>query len=183
MSSRPAALLLMLSLASAGAIAERPWALQPAGSEIVFTTRQMGVPVEGRFMRFTAQVQLDPQRPESGSVLLAIDTASARFGAPELDVEVPKPAWLHAAAFPQATFRSTRIAAGAAGRLDVHGTLAIKGRSREVVVPVQLAGTVASGSFTLRRRDFNVGEGEWSDVSLLADEVVVRFRFTLVPPP
>jgi hypothetical protein len=44
----------------------------------------MGVPVEGKFGRFSAQVALDPKKPETGSVALAIDTASARFGSAEL---------------------------------------------------------------------------------------------------
>ena len=33
--------------------------LVPAGSEVSFTTRQMGVPVEGRFNRFNARIALD----------------------------------------------------------------------------------------------------------------------------
>jgi polyisoprenoid-binding protein YceI len=32
--------------------------LLPAQSEIVFVSKQMGVPVEGRFKRFDAQIQL-----------------------------------------------------------------------------------------------------------------------------
>lgn len=168
----------------------QPAQLQAAGSEIVFTTRQMGVPVEGRFGRFSARVALDPRQPATGSVSLTIDTASARFGSAELDAEIPKPTWLGAGAFPQATFESTAIRAVGGGRFEVAGRLAIKGAVRDVVVPVQLAaaaGTqqLASGSFTIKRLDFKVGDGEWSDTSLLANEVQVRFRLALtgLPPP
>ena len=58
-----------------------------AGSEIAFTTKQMGVPVDGKFGKFTAQIALDPKKPETGSVAFAIDTGSARFGTAELDAE------------------------------------------------------------------------------------------------
>lgn len=184
---RRPAFVVLLALAAAclqpAQAQPRPAQLQAAGSEIVFTTRQMGVPVEGRFERFDAQVALDPKTPQTGSIALAIDTASARFGSAELDAELPRPTWLHAAAFPQARFQSTAIRAAGPGRFEVGGRLTIKGATREIVVPVQLspAGALqqASGSFTIRRLDFKVGDGEWADTSLLANDVQVRFKLLL----
>ncbi len=192
MSSR---LLLTLTLAAAllGALLQpalaqpRAAVLQPAGSEIAFTTRQMGVPVEGRFGKFSARITLDPKQPGIGSVAFSVDTGSARFGSAELDAEVPKPVWLSAAKFPQASFQSTAIQAAGPGRFDVAGKLTIKGTVRDVRVPVQVtqagAGaalvSTASGSFTLQRLAFQVGEGEWTDTSLLADEVQIRFKLQL----
>ena len=185
-------LTLALAAATVAQAQPKPTQLLSAGSEIAFTTRQMGVPVEGRFGRFSAQITLDPRHPETGSVSLSIDTGSARFGAPELDAEVPKPTWLHAARFPQATFESLSIKAVAADRFEVKGKLGIKGAVHELTVPVQIAraaGTAglgsASGSFTIRRLDFKVGEAEWADTSLLANEVQIRFKLALsglLPP-
>lgn len=158
--------------------------LQPASSEIAFTTRQTGVGVEGHFMRFDGQIALDPKAPDGGSVALTIDTGSARFGSAELDAEVPKTTWLDAAKFPQATFRSTAIRSTGPDRYDVAGRLSIKGTTRDIVVPVQLApgagGTsTASGAFTVKRLEFRVGEGEWADVSMVANDVQVRFKLVL----
>jgi polyisoprenoid-binding protein YceI len=193
MSCRTAYVLTALVLALAGAGAQvalaqpQPAQLQTAGSEIAFTTRQMGVPVEGHFGRFSAQVALDPRKPERGNVSLVIETASARFGSAELDAEVPKPTWLNAVAFPQATFQSTRIQAVGPGRFEVAGRLGIKGAVRDIVVPVQLtaagANHLASGGFTIKRLDFRVGEAEWADTSLLANDVLVRFKLTLAGLP
>ena len=158
--------------------------LVPAQSEIVFTTRQMGVPVEGRFARFTARMALDPKKPEGGNISLAIETGSVRFGAAEVEAEVAKPGWLDSAKFPQATFQSTAIKAVEPNRFEVAGRLSMKGMVRDLVVPVQLAPAagglaVASGSFTLKRLDFKVGDGDWNDPSLVANEVVVKFRLAL----
>jgi polyisoprenoid-binding protein YceI len=154
-----------------------------AGSEVVFTTRQLGVPVEGRFGKFTAQVALDPRKPEAGRVGFSIDTGSARFGSAELDAEVPKPQWLSSARFAQATFQSSGIKGLGGGRFEVAGKLNIKGQTRDVTVPVQLvqagAQSTASGSFVIKRLDFLVGEGEWADTSVLANDVQVRFRLVL----
>lgn len=192
MSSR---LLLTLTLAAAliGAVLPpalaqpKPAVLQPAGSEIAFATRQLGVPVEGKFSRFSAQITLDPRQPAAGNVALSIDTGSARFGSAELDAELPKPEWLSAARFPRATFQSSAIRAGGPGRFDVSGKLAIKGISRDITVPVQLVQTgapgqtisTASGSFVIKRLAFKVGEGEWTDTTMLSDDVQVRFKLVL----
>jgi polyisoprenoid-binding protein YceI len=179
-----AAVMLPAAIAQA-----KPARLLAAGSEIAFTTRQMGVPVEGRFGRYGAQITLDPKKPETGSVSFTIDTGSARFGSPELDAEVPKPTWLSAVKFPQASFRSTAIKAAGPGRYAVAGTLTIKGSAREITVPVQLtqsgATSIASGAFTIKRLEFKVGEDEWADTSMLANDVQVRFKLALtgLPPP
>ena len=161
----------------------QPATLVAAGSEIAFTTRQMGVPVEGRFGSFSAQIALDPKKPETGSVAFRIDTGSARFGSAELDAEVPKPTWLSVARFPQASFQSSAIKAAGPGKFEVAGKLTIKGSVRDLVVPVQVAqaagNSTASGSFTIKRLDFKVGEAEWADTSMLANDVQVRFKLVL----
>lgn len=157
--------------------------LQATGSEIAFVTRQMGVPVEGKFGKFSAQIALDPKKPETGSVAFSIDTGSARFGSAETDREVPKAEWLNVAKFPQATFQSTAIKAAGAGRFEVAGKLSIKGNVRDVTVPVQVAQTggasTATGSFTIKRLEFKVGEGDWADTSMVANDIQVRFKLQL----
>src|SRR5213075_1404794 len=89
----------------------KPAQLVPGQSEITFQTKQMGVPVEGKFGTFSASIALDPKKPEGGNVAFAIDTGSARFGTAELDGEVGKAPWLASAKFPQATFQSSSIKA------------------------------------------------------------------------
>ena len=174
---------ILAAVVQPAAAQPKPALLVGAGSEIGFTTRQMGVPVDGRFSTFTASIALDPKKPESGSVSFSIDTGSARFGSAELDAEVPKPTWLSVALFPKATFVSASIKAAGPGRFDVAGKLSIKGSARDITVPVQLtqsgATSTATGSFTIKRLEFKVGEAEWADTSLLANDVQVRFKLVL----
>ena len=161
----------------------KPAQLVAAGSEIGFTTRQMGVPVDGKFGKFSAQVTLDPRQPASGSVAFTIDTTTARFGSAEIDAEIPKAIWLDSKRFAQASFQSSAIKASGPGRFEVAGKLTIKGQTRDVVVPVTLtqagATSTASGQFVIKRLDFKVGEAEWTDTSLLANDVTVRFKLAL----
>ena len=59
--------LVLLATFQLVAPAQTPAKLVPAQSEVLFVTKQMGVPVEGRFKKFDAQISLDPKHPESGS--------------------------------------------------------------------------------------------------------------------
>lgn len=172
----------LLALLTAGA-AFAQQKIVPAQSEISFTSRQMGVPVDGKFRKWDAQIAFDPKKPEAGKVSFTIDTASAAFGVPETDAEVSKPAWFSAVKFPQALFQSTSIKSAGAGKLEVAGKLTIKGNVRDVVVPValsQAAGTTtAAGSFAIKRLDFKIGEGDWADTSMVANDVTVKFKLAV----
>jgi polyisoprenoid-binding protein YceI len=178
---------LAAGLAAAAPLAAQAQQVDAAGSELVFVTKQMGVPVEGRFQRWNAQVALDPRKPEGGQVGLKIQMDSVAFAAPEVTAEAQRAVWLDTAKFPQAMFQSTGIRATGAGRYEMTGRLTLKGQTHDVTVPVSLAqsGTsgTASGTFTVKRSDFRVGDGEWTDASLVAHEVQVRFRLALLGLP
>ena len=171
------------ALLIAGTVMAQPQAparLVPAASEIAFQVKQSGVPIDGRFRRFDAQLALDPQSPQGGTATITVDTASATVGFAESDAELPRAPWFDSARFPQAVFRSSAIKPLGVGKLQVLGTLAIKGTSRELSVPVAIARngaqSTATGEFTVKRLGFRIGENEWADVSLVADDVRVRFK-------
>lgn len=160
--------------------------LLPEQSEVVFVSRQMGVPVEGRFRRLAADVAFDPARPAASRIRFSVDVASATLGVRETDAELPKPTWFDAARFPQATFQSTAVRPLGGGRFEVAGQLSLKGVSSPVVLPVSLSQpsgptgvTLATGQFPLKRLTFRIGDQEWSDTSMVADEVQVRFKLAL----
>ncbi|WP_313298333.1 YceI family protein [Diaphorobacter sp.] len=174
-----------LTVLSAPAMAQQ--ALVPAQSEISFVSKQMGVPVNGHFKKFDAQVAFDPAKLASSKVALTIDTGSATLGSKETDVEMPKPLWFNVPKFPQASFQSSAIKALGGGKYEVAGKLTIKGTSQDVVVPVTLAqsgaNTTATGSFPIKRLAFKIGEQEWADTSMVADDVQVKFKLALTGIP
>ena len=158
--------------------------LVPAQSEINFTVKQMGVPLDGKFGKFDAQLAFDSKKPETGKIAFSIDLGSAAVGDADTTKELKKPEWFNQAKFPTATFSSTAIKSAGPGKLEVAGTLTIKGSVKPVVVPVTLtpgaAGvTTAQGSFTIKRVDFKIGEGDWADVSIVANDVTVKFKLAL----
>lgn len=179
-----AALALLASTALPACAQQK---LLPAQSEIAFTSKQMGVPVDGMFKKFDAQVSFDPKKPEAAKIGLTIDLASTSIGTAETEAELAKPDWFSIKQFPQATFVSTGVKALGGGKFDVTGRLSIKGTSRDLVVPVALAqaggGTTATGAFTIKRLDFKIGDGDWKDTSMVANDVQVKFKLSLTGVP
>jgi polyisoprenoid-binding protein YceI len=178
-----ASALCAFAFHAAPVMAQSPAKLVPAQSEVTFVTKQMGVPVDGRFKKFDAQINFDPKKPEAGSVAFSIDTGSASLGVPESDAEMPKDIWFNVAKFPQAHFKSTAIKGLGNGKFEVTGKLDIKGNARDVVVPVQITqsggNSTATGSFLIKRLDFKIGEAEWTDTTVVANDVTVKFKLAL----
>ena len=50
-----------------------------------------------------------------------------------------------------------------------------------VPVTVTQAGSasMATGSFSIKRLDFRIGDGEWADTSMVANDVQVKFKLAL----
>jgi len=177
---------LLLVLAPAlPAGAQRITAIDYGRSEIRFAGKQMGVPAEGRFGKFSAQVDFDPAQPAAGKAAVEIDLNSFDTGTPEANTEVKRKPWLNVAVFPSATFVSSAIRPLGGNRYEVAGKLTIKGRTRDLTAPFTVrkdgAATVLEGAFTLLRLQFGIGEGPWADTDTVADEVQVRFRLTGLP--
>ncbi len=149
-------------------------------SSVTVTFKQEGVEVPANFRNISGTIDLDPASPESGKAQVAVALASFDLGEPEYNKEVQKKTWFNSAQFPQATFVSTGIRSAGSGKLTVQGRLAIKGKSVDVSVPVAFRqegkSQIFEGQVPIKRSSFNIGEGEWKDTDILADEVVIKFK-------
>lgn len=157
--------------------------LIPAESEIAFVSKQLGVPVSGKFKKFDAEVSFDPKKPDAAKVNFTVDLLSADIGNSETETELKKPGWFNSTKIPAATFQSSGVKSTGAGKFEFSGKLSVKGISQNVVVPVTVTQTAGksrvAGSFNLKRLDFKIGDGDWNDVTLVANEVVVNVNLTL----
>ena len=106
--------------------------LVPAQSEVTFVAKQLGVPLQGRFKRFQAQVAFDPKALATSQIAFELDLGSVSLNA-DADAELPKAEWFNVPKFPQATFESTSIKALGGGKFEVAGKLTIKGNAQNVV--------------------------------------------------
>ena len=173
------ALLPFLALMAIGAPASAG-NVDYAKSEIAFVSKQMNVPVQGRFKKFTALFAFDPKQPAAAKAEIEVDLASIDTGSDEANDEVGKKAWFNTSAFPTAKFASSSVTQTGPDKYEARGKLSIKGIGQDVVAPftVKRAGDTVTyeGGFTLKRLQFKIGEGVWSDIETLADGVQVKFR-------
>lgn len=171
---------LLASFLAASLASAAPLKTDAAHSSVAAVFKQMNVPVEAKFKSFSAQVDYDAVRPEASKARVDIDTASLDLGDADINKEVAKKEWFNSAQFPKATFISTAIKPAGTGKLAVSGKLTIKGRTSDVSFPLAVKAEggkqVFEGQLPIRRLAFNIGEGEWKDTSMVADEVVIKFR-------
>lgn len=159
--------------------------LRPESSRLSFVSKQMGVPVAGEFKRFAVQLRFDPARPEAARAVIEIDLAGIDAGSKEATEEVVGKNWFHVRQYPTARFESASVRSLGGGRYEVRGPLTIKGRTKEAIAVFSFRPEgrhgVFEGGFVLKRLDYGIGEGLWSDTGTVADEVQVKFRFQAEP--
>jgi len=181
-SLRPLALAATLSLGMLGsATAAQYTNLDTENSRISFGYSQMNVNMDGSFGQVKAtEFNFDPDNPDTAQVSLEIPLDSIDAGYDEANAEVEKDEWLNLEAHPLATFQSTKVEALGDGRYQVTGELAIKGNTKVVTAPFTFTEKNGSanfeGEFTFQRADFSIGEGQWSDFSIVANDIRIKFH-------
>lgn len=154
--------------------------LDAGKSNVNITFKQIGVPVDAKFKKFSANIDYDSNKPEASKASVEIDISSFDLGDPEYNKEVLKKEWFNAAQFPKASFVSSSMKNSGNGKLDVSGTLTIKGKAQTVSFPLLVkkegAGWTFDGSLPIKRLTYQIGEGEWKDTGTVADEVIIKFH-------
>ncbi len=149
-------------------------------SSVVAVSKQMGVAVEGRFKRFSAQVSFDPGKPGSGSARVEMDIASFDLGGEEFTREALNTEWLDVARYPKSVFVSDTIRTVGSGRFEATGKLTLKGITLPVTIPFIIRNEaklqVFEGTLPIRRLQYRIGDGAWKDTTTVADEVLIKFR-------
>jgi cytochrome b561/polyisoprenoid-binding protein YceI len=163
---------------SASATADLPsW--QVAEGALNLTIQQLGNAVSGNFEIWQAQILFDPEADpaQMGEIRVEIDIASLSLGT--VSAQALGPDYFDSAAFPTAIYQADL--AEVDGTLTGTGTLTIKETSVPLAFPVDLtlaeSTATASGSFTLDRRDFGIGDTV-PDEGTLGFEVALSFNLT-----
>jgi polyisoprenoid-binding protein YceI len=158
-------------------------------SQITVASRQMNVPVEAKFKKFSAKLAFDPTSPGAFKAQVEVDAASFDVGNDDVNIEALDKAWLDVKKFPKALFVSTSARSLGGDRYEARGPLTIKGRTHDIAVPYTVktdaaGNSVIEGVFNIRRLQYGIGEGVWRHVDIVADDVQIRFRLhTSGKPP
>jgi polyisoprenoid-binding protein YceI len=165
-----------------GAVRPGTYAVEPSHSRVQFTVSHMGFTEwYGDFTGLSGTLRLDPARPASSKVDIAIPVASVSTTNATLDGELRSGDWLDAARFPTMRFVSTRVVRTGPGRATIEGNLTLHGITRPVslaasfngagINPLSKAYTIGfNASAAIRRSDFAVTKY----VPLVGDRMTIR---------
>lgn len=157
--------------------------LQADKSKITFQYQQMGVKLDGGFKSFSSDIRFDPENLKDSRAALTVDLSSVNAGSPEADAEVVNPTWFNVPKFPEAKFVASSIEAKGKGAYEIAGSLSIKGSSKDVRFPARFEGDGKTGRFTgtmtINRGDFAIGEGEWASDAIVSKDVVISFDLSV----
>lgn len=189
----------MHRLASLGLALMLPTAVQAAswtleeGSAIRFEAYQQGAAVPGRFERFEAAIELDPDDLAGARIAVEIHTASIATGHKDRDTALRAPDLLDVGQWPSARFASDRIEHLGGEAYQATGQLTIRDVEQDVVLPFTLTITDhpsdpglqhadARGELTISRLAFGVGQGDWASTAMVGDDVVIRVEILATAP-
>jgi polyisoprenoid-binding protein YceI len=161
--------------------------VQPNESSVSFGYTQMGVPMDGKFNQFSAQILFDPDKLDKAQARIDITLASIDTGVDEANEEVAGKLWFNTKDFPSASFVASGIKALGGNQYEASGKLTIKGRTLDIKTPLTFQATGANGqfdgAFVIKRLDYGIGEGMWRDVSAVADEIKIKFHLAVKASP
>ena len=144
----PAVLVAATLGTAAGSALRDPvrYVIDTSHSYIGFNARHFGVSnVKGNFKRFSGHILFDETDVTRSSVEVTIETASIDTNHERRDTDLRGSNFFAADSFPQITFVSKRVERGDDGYV-VTGDLTMRGITREVSIPFELAGPVSTGN-------------------------------------
>ena len=150
------------------------YTIDPAHTSFNFTVKHMMISnVPGGFDKFSGQIIYDPKDLASSSANVSIDVNSINTKIDKRDAHLKSPAFFDADKFPSITFVSTKFTP-----TEITGNLTMKGVTKEVTIPVTIAGPVKTmmggeaigitGSTTVNRQDYGINWNKTLDQGGLA---------------
>ena len=157
------------------------WSVQK-GATLGFAAAWSGASIEGRFQRWTADIQFSPEALDRSKVTVGVDLASAETGDAQRDASLTGEDFLDTADHPKAVFTATKFRKTGEGKYVADGSLDLRGVKKPLSLPFSLKidgdTATASGVTTLDRTTFGVGQGEWASTDEIAAQVKVSFKLT-----
>jgi len=173
--------------AQPAAAAELPagsYRIDPEHAALLFKIDHLGFSqLVGRFDRFDATLDFDPEQPEAARLTVLVEVGSLDLNLPQFEQDLRGPDWFDVAQFPQARFVSRAIAITGDNAGRITGDLTLHGVTRPVILEVTLNGagdSLITGRYSLgfaargslKRSAFGLG----AYAPAVGDEVVLEIH-------
>ena len=148
------------------------------GSSIEFNVKHFGLRTNGSFSGLQGQITFDKNSLSDAKFDVSIDAGSIRTGVDMRDNHLRGEGYFEATKYPRIHFVSTKITSnGKSEEFLFSGQLTIKNHSKDISFPFtatqNVNGYLFKGSFSLSRKDFEVGSS-----GVISDNVDVLLSVT-----
>jgi polyisoprenoid-binding protein YceI len=173
--------MTIFSTLAAQAADAKQWRITPNASTLTFTATQNNAPVSGQFKTFSGDIHFDPNQLATSSVNIVIDMNAISASYDELTTTLQSSDWFDVKQFPQAVFKASNFKKTGDKTYEAVGALTLRDKTAPVMVSFSLDNysdtqLVISGTTTLKRTVFGVGQGEWAKTGEVKDDVRVDFK-------
>jgi len=162
------------------------WRVIPSESRISFAVDQAGAPLQGTFASADGTVCLGTDAYR-GRARVTVQTSSVRTALPQLDDALRGADFFNVSRWPRAVFESDDIERLGEDRYEAKGQLRVRDVRHDLTVGFALK-PEANGrraalyaEFTIKRLNYGIGQGQWSDTQWVSDGVHVVISATLDP--
>ncbi len=169
---------ILAAIALGGIFAMYGFVVDAKNSAVSFTIKNFGIDVNGSIKIMGGQVEFNEKQPEKSIFKITLDAKSINTSNKIRDEHLMQSEFFDAVKFPVISFISKQISKTSSGYL-LNGTLTIRAKSQPVSIAfTNTKGTSKvnnlSGTFTINRLDFGVGEKSIS----MADSVKIKISVT-----
>jgi len=180
--AKPAAAAPATKSAPAPAAGTPAHYVQAAGSSLGFTFEQAGAQTNGAFKQFATTLDYDANNLAASRLDVKVQIGSLDTKDQDRDSTLASAELFDTQKYPTATYTASSLAQGAHG-VEAVGKLTIRNVTKELRVPLTIkpagAGLELSGTVTIKRLDFGVGQGEWQSTDSVGNAVKLTYKVVL----
>jgi len=165
MRTRFVASLILPAALSSAALANETYKFDQSHSTIGFKVHQFLATTNGRFTKFSGEIDIDREHPEKSSVVAKIDVRSIDTRIQKRDDHLRSAEFFNVAKFPDITFKSRSVTRTGPQSGDILGDLTMHGVTKPTTLHVKLLTPISNEvkqtrwavtTEPLKRRDFNL---------------------------
>lgn len=174
-------LLLLISFMASGSSLFAQTKKIATGNLVTFVIKNAGLKVDGSFSGLQGTIIFDENDLGKSSFDVSIDAKSIATGTGARDNHLRKEEYFYVEKYPTIRFKSTKIEHTKTGFL-LTGTLYMKGKTKQLSFPFTYVEKnnegIFNGSFTINRRDFDVGGSSW----IMSDDATILLNIKVTNP-
>jgi len=184
-------LITVLATFSVNAQDSTTWKIDKAHSSVNFSINHFFSSVTGKFTNFEGNINIDRNNLKASKVNFTIMVNSVNTDNKKRDEHLQSPDFFNTKAYPNMTFKSTKIEKKSEKEYLVYGKLTIRDKTKDIVLLATITGemehpmkkgTIILGILidtTLDRTEYGVGTGNWATSKVVGDEVKIHIPMEL----